>query len=199
MPNWCFTDITIYHEDENALEDFNIKLDKWISKDYMENGFGHKWLGNIVGNSGIGTIDMGENTDIRCRGLLLDNDLCDNRLHIQTETAWTPMLLMWAKLIDKYLPGAELIFSAEEGGCGLYVTNDPDLEGKYVIDCFDYDKYKIENDSEVSEKYVKEVLQQLLNTTETDIDKLMDLFKKSDFTDGIYINKWEHSDISEWD
>ena len=62
--------MSIYCENEEKLEKFYHLLEEWTSKNYKENGFGLNWLGNIVGNSGIGTIDAGKESDLRCRGRL---------------------------------------------------------------------------------------------------------------------------------
>ena len=98
MPNWTITRITINHDDGNKLKEFEKLINEWTSKNYMENGFGLQWLGNIVGNSGIGTIDKNLETDLRCRGSITWIECEGNQLLIDTETAWVPMLKMWIKL-----------------------------------------------------------------------------------------------------
>ena len=197
MPNWCDTVITINSGDEDRLKEFDKLLDKWTSKNYMENGFGLNWLGNVVGNSGIGTVDENSDSDLRCRGSILSKELYGDRLTVITETAWNPMLKMWTKLLEKYLPDAELTYTAEECGNGFYSTNDTHLDGLYVIDCWDIDD--IESDYKASEGVVKELLQKLLNTTETDINKLLVLLSKSEYRDKISINKWKYNDALVWD
>lgn len=196
MPNWCSTRITINHESESELKNLEALINACMEKNYMKNGFGLDWLGNIVGNAGIGTIDIGKETDLRCRGRLNYMELYDNQLIVDTETAWVPMLKMWAKLLDKYLPDAEIIYNAEEPGCCIYATNDPDLINLYIIDSWNED---IESNWKANESKVINVLQKLLKTEETDINKLLEIFNKSDEDYDISINKWEFIEIEEWD
>ena len=192
MPNWCLTNIVI-NANENDLKVFNKLLDQWTSRNYMKNGFGHEWLGNIVLGSGIGTVDTNPETDIRCRGVITQKQLCDDMLDIQTETAWVPMLDMWVKLVEKFIPEADITYTAEEGGCGIFCTNDPDLVDKYVVDSW---TGSIESDWEMEEKTLIEVLQKLMNTNETDIDKLNSLLYEREYD--IDINKWEYKEVTEW-
>ena len=193
MPNWCYTNITINHESETEVEKLEKLLDEWTSKDYMPNGFGHKWLGNVVLGSGVGSVDTNDITHLRCRGTLLDYYRHGNELTINTETAWSPMLKMWVKVLEKYLPGAELVYNAEECGNGVQCTNDPALLGRYVIDY--YGDEDIESDWEASEDTVRETLQKILDTTETDIDKLIKMAWDEDAE--ISIRQWEWTDVDE--
>ena len=195
MPNWCYTSITINHENETELQKLSNLIDEWTSKDYMKNGFGNNWLGNIVLGSGVGTVDTNKETDLRCRGTIIHSMVTDNQLIIDTETAWSPMLQMWVKILEKYLPDAELIYNADECGDGVNDTNDPALAGKYILDY--YGDEDIESDWEADEETVREVLQKLLDTTETDVEKLIQMVYEDDYD--ISVRKWEWSDISNWD
>lgn len=197
MPNWCTTDITINCEDNDKLAEFYNKIEEWTSRDYKENGFGHNWLGNIVGNSGIGTIDENKITDLRCRGLLTCVDLMYKQLVIHTETAWVPMLLMWRKLLDKYLPDAELVYNSEELGCEILATNNPCYIGKYYINVWDIEN--VESNYCADEEEVIILLQELLDVKEEHIDKLLTLLNESDFNEGMSINKWDFIEIDNWD
>lgn len=198
MPNWCMTRITINHEDENKLKELESRITEWTSHNYKESDFGLEWLGNIVGNSGIGTIDENAETDLRCRGWLNWMEYNDNQLLIDTETAWVPMLKMWSKLLEKYLPDAELIYSAEECGCELYSTNDPCMKDCYIVDNYD-DVDGVESDWEATQEYVVDILQNLLKTEENDIEKLLKMFYESEFYDNMSIHKWDFAEIDVWD
>lgn len=195
MPNWCYTNITISHGNETEIEKLEKLIDEWTSKDYMKNGFGHKWLGNIVLGSGVGTVDSDKATDLRCRGTIIDYYKSANELVINTETAWTAMLQMWIKVIEKYLPDAELIYNAEELGCDISYTNDPDLVGKYILDYYGDDDF--ESDWEASEDTARKMLQELLVTTETDMEKLIQMIYEDDYD--ISIHQWKYADVNEWD
>lgn len=207
MPNWCYTDIYINCEDKEKLRDFYCKIEDWTSKNYKENGFGLDWLGNIVGNSGIGTIDENKDTDLFCRGWLeeleLEND--DTQLWIRTNSAWQPALKMWDLLVKQYIPEAELVYSAEECGEGLFNTNDPILHNCWrignldeypddIAEWFEYcDVY------EIPEKELIEILQKGLNTTESDINELLERFKEllSSYDCWFDFCKWETIELEE--
>lgn len=196
MPNWCMTRISIESNNEEGLENLYKLIEEWTSKNYMENSFGTNWLGNIVLGAGIGTVDAGKDTDVRCRGALCDLDIVSsNQLYIQTETAWVPMLAMWTKVIYKYLPGASLIYESDEEAD--FATNDPELIGKFIIDSWDIDD--VESDWEASKDKVVEILQGLLDTAETDIDNLIRIFYNSDISDKMSVHRWTYVDVCEFD
>lgn len=58
----------------------------------------------------------------------------DATLRIETTTAWVPMLKMWKRLVEEYLPDAEIVYACEETGGKIFLTNDPVLVGTYVFD-----------------------------------------------------------------
>lgn len=197
MPNWCFTNITIIHHDKERLDGFERLLNLWTSSNAMENGFGLDWLGNIVLNSEVGTVDTGKDTDLRCRGTV--DSICNDgdQIVIQTTTAWRPMMKMWKKVVDKYLPGAALIYSASEEGNAFFVTNDEDLRGCYVIDA--YDMEDIESDWEAEESEVISILQKILNIKETDIEKLLADFEESEASENMSIHAWDFDDDEQFE
>ena len=117
-------------------------------------------------------------------------------------TSFKPLKFFWRlersflivfKLVEKFIPEAEITYTAEEHGCEIFYTNDPDLVGKYVVDSWTED---IESDWEMEEKTLIEILQKLMNTNETDIDKLSSLLYEGEYD--ISINKWEYKEVTEW-
>ena len=205
MPNWCYTNITICHNDKNKLKDFFDKVEEWIKKPYKTNDFDTYslgWLGNIVGNSGLAEWKVKENgredfvPSISCRGSLQTFELHENSINIDTETAWGPMLEMWRLLCDKYLPGADIYYTAEESGNGLYQTNDPDVADTYYIDIWEPPEEFEDEESmyEAEESDAIEFLQRVLHTEETDINKLIDMADSID-DPWFSIHKWELMDI----
>ena len=192
MPNWCSTNINIKCNDKVKLKEFYSKLEKWTSQNYCDNGFGLNWLGNVVGNSGIGTINTKTKTDLRCRGSIDYMDLTDDQIVLSTETAWGPMLKMWVKLLDKYLPEAEIIYASEECGCGLYATNDRMQEGVWFVDDFENDIYECMQTEELIP-----YLQNLLNSNESNVDDLLQFAIENDYE--VYAHQYEYVDINEWD
>ena len=203
MPNWCYSNITIYHNDEEKLKAFFDKIEEWRKNPFKTNDFDKYsmgWLGNIVGNAGLAEWKkVGEREDfvpnISCRGSIQTLELDNHRILITTETAWCPMMQMWQKLCDKYLPDAEIFYTAEEPGCGLFETNDPDVIGMYYIDIWEPPE-EFENEEpeyEAEEDYTIEFLQRVLKTDESNIDKLI---KMADEADWLSVHRWEAADIS---
>ena len=197
MANWCMTKIIIKHDNENKLKQLEEFINEWASKNYMENDFGIEWLGNIVGNSGIGTVDENPETDLKCRGSLISMEYDENQLFIDTETAGEPIVKMWNKLLEKYLPDAELIYLAMEHDNEIYSTNDLSLKNHYIIDsCV---SINTKSHMRASEKIVRETLQKVLDTTETDIAKLIKLLNDSEFSNELFVHKWNYDDVSAWE
>ena len=193
MPNWCSTEIEIYHDDIKALNALHKKIKEWTSKNYMENGFGHNWLGNIVLGSEIGTVDQGKETDIKCRGTLEYCEVFDNCIRISTETAWVPMLQMWLRIIDKYLPGGQLFYETIESGCGVCCTNKSEFIGMYFLICDDGVDYKY---TTIAKLQLISFLQNKCKTNIMNIDILRDMCKKNcEFID---VYEWEYMPAEEW-
>jgi len=208
MPNWCYTNISICHNDKNKLKDFFDKVEEWRKKPYKTNDFDTYslgWLGNIVGNSGLAEWKVKENgredfvPNISCRGSLQTFELHENNININTETAWGPMLEMWKLLCEKYLPGADIYYTAEECGNGLFQTNDPDVVGKYYIDVWDTPPEGFEEEEsvyEAEEDDTIEFLQRVLKTDETDIKKLIDMADKIE-EPWFSVHEWETMEVDE--
>lgn len=204
MPNWCNTIVIISHNDTNKTKELYDKLKEWTSKDYHENDFGHEWLGNVALGSGIATWDKnkGAVTDtgkiVNCRGAIRLLDFEDGNIHISQDDAWSPNVYLYKMICDKYLPDAEILFSADEPGCEVYETNDPAVEGSYVIDVYYKrpDEFKDEDTMyEAEESDVVEFCQRALKTDETDITKLLDAMKNVDWCS---IHKWKHQEIEDY-
>lgn len=195
MPNWCSTYIEIKNENKDELKKLHDLLDEWTSKNYMDNGFGTTWLGNIVLGSGIGTVDTDNETDVECRGWLEYMQLYDNTLTLQTETAWSPKLKMWKLLCEKYLPNSKIIYNAEEIGMELFCTNDSGLAGKYRLVVNGWSEY------DLTKEEVIKALQKELETEETDFEKLLKLAEEEtkDNDDYYYVHEWEQMAIEEWE
>lgn len=137
MANWCYTYITITHEDQAALTKLHEHILDWTSHKAMESDLNDpKWLGNVVLNAGVGSVNLEDNDYLNCRGEICETRLEDGKLVIQQDTAWEPMVKLWLRVLEKYLPGATLTYRAEEHGRMLYWTNDQTLIGKYPTDCY---------------------------------------------------------------
>lgn len=147
MSNWCFTNY-IFHGSKEEIKDFHNKITEWTSNNYMENGFGERWLGNVVCGAGFEDRINSENNRIRCRGSIswfelnhdIDSDEFDEGLlYMDVETAWSAMPIMWKLIIEKM--GYKTIgfsFISEECGMEIYDIFDPygDFPEKYNVDIY---------------------------------------------------------------
>lgn len=127
MPNWCTTDF-VFIGLRNKIEEFKSTLERYTSKNCIENDFGNNWLGNIVINEGK------DFNCIRCRGEITfiediyeDPDNEENAiLELQTWTAWEPYFNVF-NLVLRRFPSIKYYFYSEEPGGELYLTNDPEM------------------------------------------------------------------------
>lgn len=215
MPNWCYSNITIQSDDKQKLEELYNLILKWTDHSLIENDFGDNWLGNIVEGSGIATYRKenfydANNKLISCRGTLDYVDFYTQDIMISTDTAWAPATKMWQLICDKYLPSDyEIFYDASEPGCGIFSTNRPDYLNHYILDAsvfgnegFSEEEYQKLYDADYTENAddntIIQFLQDLLQTNETDLQKLFNLLHKSKFDDYVNIQPWEYADISVW-
>ena len=207
MPNWCYTDIKIKCENDEAARGLNSKIEEWISSDYAENNFGKNWLGNIVGNSGIDSMEDGGDFHLRCRGVLSYLEQVRDILFVSTETAWEPMLKMWTMICDKYLGEGKykLFYIADEQGGGVFNSNDPAYVGTYYLYMDETPETRLLRDLigaysyyELRGDVIVPVLQRYLNTDEKNEDVLLDELWDSPAGKYIEIRRCEYADIDVW-
>ncbi len=135
MPNWCYTSISIESDNKDGVKPLYDNILKWQEEGTkIENSWGNDWLGLLV-EKGLG-VDPVNSNEYSCRGQFYDLQINQDGTQITcgAETAWGPMNELWLALIDKYIPGARFIYTSEECGMEIYITNDPDQVGKYYID-----------------------------------------------------------------
>lgn len=201
MANTCYTEIEIISENEKQIEEFYEKLKKWTSTlhEYSKGvNTGPLWLGNLVLNAGIAKVAE-RGVDRSCRGSILEiGKYSSDSIFIETETAWAPLMDIWQDLVAKYIPDARIIYTAEEPGCEIYWSNDPDVESNYCV--YTDGEELIVGDEEIGDEYrniseqkLVELLQRVLQTTEeTDVDSLIKLYNCAGYP-GLFINKWENA------
>lgn len=207
MPNWCYTYITINCRDQKSAETMHENIKEWMSSNYCENDFGNTWLGNIIGNSGIDSINENGIFSLRCRGAITYLDQDDEQIFIITETAWKPMLRMWSILCDTYLGKEqyELIYSTNLNG--EYFSNDPIDFNSYFYDVINQsedsdkvllilDHYKKKSCEYLSEN---EITQFLKKTKRLSIDSLLHAYLENSESNDANIQRGIYVGVEEWD
>ena len=196
MPNWCYTSITI-DGDSNSVKYLESELEKATSRNYVENGFGTSWLGNVVEYLGCSY------NDIPCRGRIEDIICSDGHMQLFLETAWSPQMKPILMLIEHLGLREKLKFTyeASEDGMGLYLTNDEELVDKYLVENCTYGDVKIKgpiNDWEydtVDEATLRDAICQAL---EIEIDNEKSIWELIDDLQDEYINvvihQYEYAD-----
>ena len=213
MPNRCYT-VLVFHGNDKEITDFRYKLEEYTSKNYMENGFGPTWLGNVLCGAGLGDHIDSKVDCIRCRGAvewiddIESNGDDDSMLRVAMTSAWSPAISMWTRVISA-LKYETIIFTfcAEEPGCELYAKYDPlgDFDDKYYVDTLlcgedgnNKDLCRIQDTRYyASDEHLIEDLQRLLESTEVNIKNLIAKAHMSTFADeDSYISIHTYEDVN---
>jgi hypothetical protein len=134
-------------------------------------------------------------------------DVSNEQVILSTETAWTPMLKMWEKICNKYLGinRYELLYSAEEPGCGIFCTNDPTRVGTYSIQIFPAPETEklceiagMDSDYDLPKSEVMSILQKYLETDEEDMNTLLAKFDDDPAADHAEIKKMKFVESTDW-
>lgn len=122
MPNWCSTNVYFYgkHKDLTAFAE---RINKTFSNKERVN---YNWLGYLLQDLDI------KDDNISCRGWVQWDDISDflsgkqEYFSMDIEDAWAPHIEVFRKMIEVMGLKDEVTFlySAEEPGCELYITND---------------------------------------------------------------------------
>lgn len=140
MSNWCGTNIDINTDSEKTAQAIYDKLEKWLKApegEHINDGDG--WLGCLAVNSGvIASYDDINKSPFLCRGYVEDITLNGKSINMFISTEWDTMMEVIYRALEKNfdLDGIDIIYSAEEPDCDMYVTNDEDVAGTYRIDIY---------------------------------------------------------------
>lgn len=126
-----------------------------------------------------------------CRGDISNIELADDgEMQVDVDSAWTPYNKMWIDLVEKYVPGALLLYYAEECGCDLFRTNDPDYDELYYLDRSDNGDINPCADEEDIREVASEVTGKDASELPGKIDDVIDLL---DEEYGIFVHSWEYN------
>lgn len=110
MPNWCDTTYKCVGDLKEVRSLYRIL--KYIDNrktPIVPNGFGNRWLGNLVTKLG------GNWESCRCRGEILDYHIDGNVLTIYQSTAWCEQEGV-REIIEKAYPSIKVYYREEEPG-----------------------------------------------------------------------------------
>lgn len=121
MPNWCDTTYTVTGEKEKVkqLYDLITKLNKQP---------GDLWMGDI-------SYALGGTEDDTARGWVYGIDELSqdgNQFTFYCNTAWGETS-EWRYFVEAHAD-VSILYTAIEPGCDVYLTNDNEYIGKYIID-----------------------------------------------------------------
>lgn len=141
----------VYREKRNALarQGFSdATIVRTLSQCGICKGDDSVWLIDVLVKMGFPREEMRGEGNIR--GYLCDDPTVSTSrdcLSFECEAAWgTPD--GFTDLLRRRFPDLEFLYSCEESGNGLYVTNDPDIAGTRVVDSEQGDYQRCANDEE---------------------------------------------------
>lgn len=124
-----------------------------------------------------------------------------NVVGVATESKWTPCPNAWNDIAKTFDEDVEVFYEAEEPGCCIWASNDPELVGQYVLDpIFDSGFLEIDElgHGAVNPEWVVSLLQKLLGEKTDDLDLLLEKLKKSKYKDALFIHEIVDTPISDW-
>ena len=191
MSNYCATYIRIVGLYKEMKLLYTV-LD-W-AKEKVPNG----WIGEI-GNL-LGVVDVidgcayrrGTKESVSCRSHIEQVNFDETEVGISVGDAWAPQLAVYVMLQEKFAPHCKLLYVAEEPGCDLYATNDPDYIDKLIVDVEDGESLWY-----VDEEEAKKYLQDLLQSKSDSMEELADLAYDDD-THYISIHKFDEVDVADF-
>ena len=131
MANICSTDITLRGPKEeldriySALEAVMKSDDHWSARLLIESGL-------------YKTIDEMSEDHLYVRGSISNLDYTDdNTISVSQEDNWSPQLDGIKLVCEALAPNVEIVYKAEEPGCGFAKTNSDDIVGDYFVDVWE--------------------------------------------------------------
>lgn len=124
-----------------------------------------------------------------------------NKIGVMTDSKWTPCPNAWEDIAKTFDENVIVYYEAEEPGCEIYASNDPDYVGHFIIDVWD--------DSDLPEgvdlKYVIysrvetiSILQKLLKTDTDNMSVLLYKLGNSKYKEVVFAHEIEYTPISDW-
>jgi hypothetical protein len=165
MPNWCFNTVTFTHDDPvmiNRIESGFKRSDDHglfseflpVPEGYSESGAWYGWC-----NANWGT--KWDVSEADCNYI---EDRSENSIRLYFETAWSPPIEFYEKLLELgfsisayyFEPGMGFVGSWKDGHDECYDGFSHDIDGivpSHLVDMFNiHDWYEVEEDEETSDE-----------------------------------------------
>lgn len=156
---------------------------------------------NSVYNLGIAAkIERAKERDVR---EWIDSEgISRNIVNVYSESKWTPCPNAWRDIARTFDEDVKVFYEAEEPGCEIFNSNDPEFVGKYVYDFWDLPEGAIAShccDAGVAdEEQMTKILQGALSTKIQDLETLLNLIDSKGLSDNISVHRIEYLSIDDW-
>lgn len=145
-----------------------------------------------------------ENRDVRewVQSAYVVSPTTPNKIGVMTDSKWTPCPNAWEDIAKTFDENVIVYYEAEEPGCEIYASNDPEFIGKYIYDFWNaskeleacgYDETGI-----VDEEQLVKILQAVLHTKTKCLETLMILMGDKGFADDFSLHQIEYCSIEDW-
>lgn len=125
---------------------------------------------------------------------------------VYSESKWTPCPNAWNDIAKTFDEEVKTYYEAEEPGCNIWASNDPELVGKYVVDpCqgegypeidrLDYGIRDYEEVAKILDRLLVNEGAEILDDLETLLAKL----KTSKYKDVLYIHEIIKQPLEDWE
>ena len=185
MPNWCYTVVNISSPDKEKLKVLSDEFDKALDKDDS--------LYSLLLH-----LDLGESEikKINHRGSITYYETFDDYILMDVESAWSPTLEPIRLFCEKYDPSAEILYTAEEPGCEVFLSNNDEDVGQWRIIYGGDDPYFEDCQEPFSNDELKDLLEDKIRPLETKgLSQLIETIR--DVDNGFYVNRYSYCSIED--
>ena len=144
-----------------------------------------------------------ENRDVRewVQSAYVVSPTTPNKIGVMTDSKWTPCPNAWEDIAKTFDENVIVYYEAEEPGCEIYASNDPDYVGHFIIDVWDDGDLLKGVDLEYgihSRVETISILQKLLETENDNMSVLLYKLGNSKYKEVVYVHEIEYTPISDW-
>lgn len=148
-------------------------------------------------------IEDAENRDVRewVQSAYVVSPTAPNKIGVMTDSKWTPYPNAWEDIAKTFDENVIVYYEAEEPGCEIYASNDPDYVGHFIIDVCDDSVFPEGVSLEWgphSRAETISALQKLLETDDGDMSALLRKLGNSKYSEAVYVHEIEYTPISDW-